>query len=165
MIRYLSVLMLAGACALGSTAMAQEVPAAQARFQQVNQAVATLLADAENPTITSLVDLLERRSRALCQIASADIITNWLAIVSGNDEAGLTFMVGPDVNLKVINPDAEQGPFLGDLSAMQPGDQLLVSGGLVREGDACFRQEASLTADALRQPVYDFVVSTAMPLP
>jgi len=155
---------------LATPAAAQEVPAAQARFIAVNQAVSALLADAGNPTAASLVSALSRRSSALCEMAQDGRISNWLGVVAQSDiEAGvLIISVGPEATIKVVELPAE-GALRDSLATLAEGEEVLVSGRFVVEGaDSdrvhCFRQEGGLTVAALRQPQFEFRVSSVVPL-
>lgn len=124
------------------------------RFIEINAAVARLLDGAKNPTVDSLVDLLKRRSAALCETAPSGAIGGWSAIVASydKDRRQLTLLVGPKISVEITNfDDLESILLMGDVEI---GEAVRISGSLVSENGHCFRQESDLTVEALSSPTF-----------
>lgn len=143
-----------------SVAAAEDLQPAQQRFVAINDAVAAALEGSANPKIDSLIATLDRRSKALCQVAPNGVIAGWQAVVAKVDEAdgSIELLVSPTARLQADNL-ASLGDALAFSGTPKTGDMVLISGQLTLEAEHCFRQQGDLTAQALAAPVYDFALS------
>src|SRR5690554_2798470 len=112
-------------CVSCFTVTAQEMPAAQQRFVDINVAVSRSLENTMSPTVGSMLALLDRRSSALCQVAPQGVVANWFAIVLtiDSEEDKLELAMAPDVIARVARLPSEDGT-----EDLGPGARVSVSG-------------------------------------
>lgn len=134
-------------------ALAEELSPGQQRFVAINDAVAAAFDGVSNPKIDSMISALDRRSKALCQVAPSGVAAGWQAVISSISEDGGTIelMAAPTARLKATNL-ASIDPEL----APEVGAMVRISGQFTMEDEHCFRQIAELTGGALASPVYEF---------
>lgn len=147
---------------IGATAAAgAEMPAAQARFIEINDAIARAFVSSDNPTVSSMISVLSKRSQALCQVAPQGAVANWLAVVSAVelDSNLIELAFGPAASVTIVDLPIDPSDFrAADIAGLTVGLQVSVSGKFIIEDGSCFRQLGPLTKEALTRPVFEFEI-------